>query len=97
MASATSWAFFNNSLLSTTWFTNPHFSAFSAVNGVAVSDTSRALLGPIMRESFCERPHEGNIPNLQINFNMLKINTQGFYLLLAFNNYRFMSPCSLIK
>ena len=58
-------AFFNNSLSSTTKLTNPNFSACSAVKGMAVNDTSRALFGPIMRGSFWDEPHEGNIPNLQ--------------------------------
>jgi len=65
IASAISLLFFNSSPSSTTWFTKPSFSPTSAVKGVAVRDTSRALLTPMMRESFWDKPHEGNIPNLQ--------------------------------
>lgn len=64
MASASCRAFIMSSLPSTTWFTKPHLSACSAVTGIALKDTSRARLGPIMRESFWDKPQEGNIPNL---------------------------------
>lgn len=65
MASAICRAFFKSSLPSTTWLTKPHLSACSALTGIAVKDASRARLGPIMRDSFWDRPHEGNIPNLR--------------------------------
>ena len=68
MASATSRAFFNTLPSSTAWLTKPHLSACSPEIGMAVRDASRALFAPITRESFCERPHEGNIPNLHRQF-----------------------------
>lgn len=64
MASQTSIALLSTWVSSTMWLTRPHFSAISAVIGMQVNDTSRALFGPMTRESFCERPQEGNIPNL---------------------------------
>ena len=35
------------------------------IDSVAVKETSRARMGPIMQDSFCNRLQEGNIPNMQ--------------------------------
>lgn len=65
MASATSVAFSRTLSASTTWVTSPHFSAAAAVIGDAVRETSLALLGPMILDSFWESPHDGKIPNLR--------------------------------
>ena len=44
--------------------TSPHRSAVSAFIGDDVREASRALLAPINRGSFCERPQDGKMPNL---------------------------------
>ncbi len=64
MALAIALAVSNNSMGVTTQLTRPHFSAVCASTGSAVNDTWLALRGPITQGSFCDNPHDGNIPNL---------------------------------
>lgn len=65
MASATPLAVLKSSALSTTRLTRPHLSAVCASKGAAVSESSRALYGPIARDNLWDNPQDGKIPNLQ--------------------------------